>query len=54
MTLPKCPPEYLLDKSSFLDVQVRRSERHEKMIVEMQAKDEKNIERRTLHYRGHS
>jgi predicted transposase/invertase (TIGR01784 family) len=47
-------PEYLADKTSFLDVQVRRSERHEKMIVEMQARDERNIERRTLHYWGRS
>ena len=41
-------PEYLLDKSSTLDIQIRRSEFHEKLNVEMQIGDEGNIERRIL------
>jgi predicted transposase/invertase (TIGR01784 family) len=47
-------PEYAADKKSVLDVQVRRSEFHEKMNVEMQRDDEGNIERRTLYYWGRS
>jgi predicted transposase/invertase (TIGR01784 family) len=43
-------PEFLADKASFLDIHVRQSAHHEKMIVEMQARDEHNLERRTLHY----
>ena len=43
-------PEYLLDKSSTLDIQIRRSAFHEKMNVEMQIGDEGNIERRILFY----
>jgi predicted transposase/invertase (TIGR01784 family) len=45
-------PEYLADKASVLDIQVRRSEAHEKFNVEMQITDEGNIERRLLHYWG--
>ena len=45
-------PEYVGDKSSVLDIQVRRSEFHEKMNVEMQRSDEGNIERRILYYWG--
>ena len=47
-------PEYLADKASTLDVQVRRSAFHEKMNVEMQLADEGNIERRILFYWGRS
>jgi predicted transposase/invertase (TIGR01784 family) len=47
-------PEYLADKSSVLDVQVRRSDFHEKMNVEMQRRDEGNIDRRILYYWGRS
>ena len=47
-------PEYLADKSSVLDIQVRRSAHHEKMNVEMQRSDEGNIERRILYYWGRS
>jgi predicted transposase/invertase (TIGR01784 family) len=48
-------PEYLADKASRLDIQVRRSEFHQKMNVEMQQVDEKrNIERRILYYWGKS
>jgi predicted transposase/invertase (TIGR01784 family) len=43
-------PEYLADKASRLDIHVRRSAMHEKMIIEMQVGDEGNIERRTLYY----
>jgi predicted transposase/invertase (TIGR01784 family) len=43
-------PEYLADKASRLDIHVRRSEMHEKMIIEMQIESEGNIERRTLLY----
>jgi predicted transposase/invertase (TIGR01784 family) len=45
-------PEYLADKASVLDIQVRRSHAHEKFNVEMQIADEGNIERRLLHYWG--
>jgi predicted transposase/invertase (TIGR01784 family) len=45
-------PEYLADKASVLDIQVRRSASHEKFNVEMQITDEGNIERRILHYWG--
>ena len=47
-------PEHVADKSSVLDIQVRRSEFHEKMNVEMQRRDEGNIERRILYYWGRS
>jgi len=47
-------PEYVADKSSVLDVQVRRSKHHEKMNVEMQRRDEGNIDRRILYYWGRS
>ena len=47
-------PEYLTDKASILDIQVRRSAFHEKMNVEMQMGDERNIERRVLFYWGKS
>jgi len=47
-------PEYVADKSSVLDVQVRRSKFHEKMNVEMQRRDEGNIDRRILYYWGRS
>jgi len=43
-------PEYLADKASRLDIHVRRSALHEKMVIEMQIEDEGNIERRTLFY----
>jgi predicted transposase/invertase (TIGR01784 family) len=44
-------PEYLADKASKLDVQVRRSEFHEKMNIEMQQQaDADNFEKRILHY----
>jgi len=43
-------PEYLADKASRLDIHVRRSALHEKMIIEMQVGDEGNIERRILFY----
>jgi predicted transposase/invertase (TIGR01784 family) len=45
-------PEYIADKASVLDIQVRRSASHEKLNVEMQIADEGNIERRILHYWG--
>jgi predicted transposase/invertase (TIGR01784 family) len=45
-------PNYLQDKESVLDIQVRRSLLHEKMNIEMQAADKGNIERRILHYWG--
>ena len=45
-------PEYLADKASRLDIHVRRSSMHEKMIIEMQVGDEGNIERRVLFYWG--
>ncbi|MDR0616559.1 MAG: Rpn family recombination-promoting nuclease/putative transposase [Synergistaceae bacterium] len=45
-------PEYLADKASVLDIQVRRSKAHEKYNVEMQIADKGNIERRLLHYWG--
>jgi predicted transposase/invertase (TIGR01784 family) len=45
-------PEYAADKSAVLDIQVRRSAFHEKMNVEMQRRDEGNIERRILYYWG--
>ena len=41
-------PDYVADKASVLDIQVRRSEFHEKMKVEMQQRDEGNINRRIL------
>jgi predicted transposase/invertase (TIGR01784 family) len=47
-------PEYLADKTSRLDIQVRRSEAHEKMNVELQRADEGNIQRRVLYYWGRS
>ena len=43
-------PDYVSDKSSILDIQVRRSEFHEKMNVELQCINEGNIERRILFY----
>jgi predicted transposase/invertase (TIGR01784 family) len=45
-------PEYLADKASVLDIQVRRSPSHEKMNVEMQVANEGNLQRRILHYWG--
>jgi predicted transposase/invertase (TIGR01784 family) len=45
-------PEYLADKASSLDIQVRRSSSHEKMNIEMQVADEGNIRKRILHYWG--
>ena len=45
-------PEYLANKASVLDIQVRRSKAHEKLNVEMQIADKGNIERRLLHYWG--
>ncbi|MDR0615213.1 MAG: Rpn family recombination-promoting nuclease/putative transposase [Synergistaceae bacterium] len=45
-------PEYLADKASVLDIQVRRSKAHEKLNVEMQIADRGNLERRILHYWG--
>ncbi|MDR0616002.1 MAG: Rpn family recombination-promoting nuclease/putative transposase [Synergistaceae bacterium] len=45
-------PEYLADKASVLDIQVRRSKAHEKFNVEMQIADSGNLERRILHYWG--
>ena len=45
-------PEYIGDKSSVLDIQVRRSEFHEKMNIEMQQSNEGHIERRILYYWG--
>ena len=47
-------PEYVVDKASVLDIQVRRSEFHEKMNVEMEQRDKGNIDRRTLYYWGRS
>ena len=49
-------PEYVADKASALDIQVRRSEFHEKMNVEMQQRDNDkgNIDRRILYYWGRS
>jgi predicted transposase/invertase (TIGR01784 family) len=47
-------PEYAADKNSVLDIQVRRSEFHEKMNVEMQQGNDGNIERRILYYWGRS
>ena len=47
-------PEYAADKSAVLDVQVRRSNAHEKMNIEMQQSNEGNIERRILYYWGKS
>ena len=48
-------PEFVADKSSVLDVQVRRSAFHEKMNVEMQRRNDKgNIGRRILYYWGRS
>ena len=47
-------PEFVADKASVLDIQVRRSEFHEKMNVEMQQRDEGNIDRRILYYWGRS
>ena len=44
----------MADKSSVLDIQVRRSKLHEKMNIEMQRRDEGNIERRILYYWGKS
>jgi predicted transposase/invertase (TIGR01784 family) len=52
ITHTEMSPEYLADKASVLDIQVRRSKAHEKFNVEMQIGDEGNIERRTLHYWG--
>jgi len=45
-------PEYVADKASALDIQVRRSEFHEKMNVEMQQRDNDkgNIDRRILYW----
>jgi predicted transposase/invertase (TIGR01784 family) len=43
-------PEYLADKASRVDIHVRRSAMHEKMVIEMQMDNEGNIERRTLYY----
>jgi predicted transposase/invertase (TIGR01784 family) len=45
-------PEYLADKASVLDIQVKRSAFHEKFNVEMQVADEKNIAKRVLFYWG--
>jgi predicted transposase/invertase (TIGR01784 family) len=45
-------PEYLADKASVLDIQVRRSAFHEKMNIEMQHANEGNIKKRILHYWG--
>jgi predicted transposase/invertase (TIGR01784 family) len=45
-------PEYLADKASVLDIQVKRGSRHEKMNIEMQVGDEGNIRKRILHYWG--
>jgi predicted transposase/invertase (TIGR01784 family) len=45
-------PEYLADKASVLDIQVKRSGFHEKMNIEMQVSDEGNIKKRILHYWG--
>jgi predicted transposase/invertase (TIGR01784 family) len=45
-------PEYLADKSSTLDIHIRRSEAHEKMNVEMQVSDEQNITSRLPFYWG--
>jgi predicted transposase/invertase (TIGR01784 family) len=45
-------PEYLADKASVLDINVRRSKAHEKLNIEMQISDEGNLERRILHYWG--
>jgi predicted transposase/invertase (TIGR01784 family) len=47
-------PEFLADKSSTLDIQVRRSEFHEKMNIEMQQYKDGNINRRILYYWGKS
>ena len=45
-------PEFVADKASVLDIQVRRSEFHEKMNIEMQQrdKDKGSIDRRILYY----
>ena len=45
-------PDYLADKASVLDIQVRRSKAHEKYNVEMQIADRGNLERRILPYWG--
>ena len=47
-------PEYMADKASVLDIQVRRSKAHEKMNIEMQQEPlpEGSFERRILHYWG--
>jgi predicted transposase/invertase (TIGR01784 family) len=47
-------PAHIDDKSSILDIQVRRGANHEKMNIEMQRADEGNIERRILFYWGRS
>ena len=47
-------PEFVADKSSVLDIQVRRSEFHEKMNIEMERRDKGNIDRRILYYWGKS
>ena len=43
-------PEYIMDKASRLDIYVRHSASHKKMIIEMQVGDEGNIECRTMYY----
>jgi len=45
-------PDFVADKTAVLDIQVRRSEFHEKMNVEMQQrdKDKGSIDRRILYY----
>jgi predicted transposase/invertase (TIGR01784 family) len=52
LTPTELSPEYLADKASVLDIQVKRSVHHEKMNVEMQIEDKGNIGRRILHYWG--
>jgi len=43
-------PEYVADKASVLDIQVRRSANHEKMNIEMQIADDGDLARRVLFY----
>jgi predicted transposase/invertase (TIGR01784 family) len=45
-------PEYIADKASILDIQVRRSAFHEKFNVELQVANEGNLVRRILFYWG--
>ena len=42
--------DYLSDKSTILDIQVRRSNHHEKMNIEMQQAYSGNIDKRVLYY----